>query len=168
MTDKSPMKPPYPKYVIAPEGEIANFLTAGKQYQVVEPEGDGFRLQDDNGNMFWSFWRGSDWIRKQDWIIPTEPEEAPEWALREACKRANIDWLYFRSATCSDATGRSIRAHALTIAKHEDPPKPTQEQRERVARVMLALNMETHAKHTLAGDWDEEVPAAIQAMDAEQ
>lgn len=96
----------------------------------------------------------------------TPTTEAPEWALREACKRTNIDWLYFQSATCSDATGRSIRAHALTIARHETPPV-LQEQRERVARVLDVMGFHVTARDTREGAWDDLIPAAIQAMEAD-
>lgn len=66
--------------------------------------------------------------------------EAPQWALDEAAKAAG--WNCW-SATYADARGdklvQSIRAHALTIARHETPPvdKDLEKARELVREARL-------------------------------
>lgn len=164
MTDKSPMKPPYPKFVIAPEGQFERH-TARNEYAVTEPDADGFFVEVDSGPSVYALWRECAHLNHKNWIIPTEPEEAPEWALREACKRAGIDYQAFLSWREFDPLKRSVRAHALTIAKTQAPPV-TQEQRGRVARVAMCLGVP--AQSLVNGTDDKAVLAAIQAMDAEQ
>ena len=88
--------------------------------------------------------------------------DAPEWALREACERANAvegKSGYWNQGDYETAT---IIAHALTIAKHEKPPV-TQEQRERVARVLDATGVSVNAQWFRDGKYDANIPAAIAA-----
>jgi hypothetical protein len=57
----------------------------------------------------------------------TEETETQEWALREMCERADIDYEYYKDGHCPPSTCTAIRAGAALIAKHEPelaPPEP--------------------------------------------
>lgn len=65
---------------------------------------------------------GENWSHPDRYRIENSDQEPPVWALKEACKRAGLSYSAFQTHPNTKVASDSIRAHALTIAKHEDQP----------------------------------------------
>lgn len=84
-------------------------------------------------------------------------DDIPEWALREFCKRANLDYgAVMNGAVVMVATRSAVRVGAALIAQHEEPPVDPllPEARKIVADRYTAQGWDNSAELVLSGKFD--------------
>ena len=106
--------------VIAPEG-CEDYLTAGKEYPVIEVIEESFRALDDDGDEMYSNLKGSAHLKGKDWIIKpkslkTETKQTLRAgalilgavAFRSFVFMCCLNWFVFDEISYAQALGLSI------------------------------------------------------------